>query len=70
MRKRRGVKSEVAVEPMMVSFPMSSRLTWAVDCFSEVGHAEGWDVAASREGDWRPEAVVEAGLDGAREDTV
>lgn len=35
-----------------------------------MGHVEGWDVAASKEGDCRPDAVVDAGFDGAREDTV
>lgn len=30
MRKRRGVKSDVAVEPMMVRFSTSSRLTCGV----------------------------------------
>lgn len=69
MRKRRGLKSDVAVEPMMVRYSTSARLISGVVCGDEadVGHVEGCEVAASRWfGVWAPEP----GLDGAREEMV
>lgn len=72
MRKRRGLWSEVAVEPMMVRFSMSSEsevrgVCWDLGRFSQV---EGWEVAASWawvfEGVWVPVPAFDTGL----EDTV
>lgn len=77
MRKRRGLKSDVAVEPIMVRFSMSSRLTcgaWGWSDEEGVGHVDGCEVAASRcwasDGVCVPEPEVDAGLEGAREEMV
>lgn len=76
MRKRRGLKLDVAVEPIMVRFSMSSRLIWGACGWSdeEVGHVDGCEVAASRwwasDGVCVPEPEVDAGLEGALEEIV
>jgi hypothetical protein len=75
MRKSRGLKSEVAVEPIMVRFSTSSRLIWGAWGWDEdeVGHADGCEVAASRfgsDGVCVPEPEVDAGLEGALEEIV
>jgi hypothetical protein len=54
IRNRRGLKSDVAVEPMIVRFSTSSRSISGVAAFGcsvdedAVGHAEGCEDAASR----------------------
>ena len=67
---------------MIVRFSISFTLIWgasvcgACDCSDgcDVGHVEGWEVAALRVGDsdgvWVPEAGFDAGLEGAREGIV
>jgi len=61
---------------MIVRFSTSSKLISGdcCCCDDEVGHVDGWEVAASRAcvsvGVCVPEPAVDVGLDGAREEMV
>lgn len=77
MRKRRGLWSEVAVEPMMVRVSMSSRLisgAGGAAGVEVVGQVEGCEVAASRDcgsvGVCEPVPAWEVGRVGEREESV
>ena len=71
IRKRRGLKSEVAVEPMMVMFLMSSSCDPRGGDVGESALASAGCMVSAPDsvGVCRPEAVVEVVFEGVREGT-